>query len=139
MKACRATSGGTERVRRCSLEPNFLLSNRSYWYPQNPIADYATATLRITVPEGFACVASGLPRGGAEVTLRDLLTLTDGKAYRLHGDAIRCATSRWWSAGSCASPIRRSISGDNDGCATRRSSSRSPWKPTRGSRDAAAR
>jgi hypothetical protein len=64
-----------------SAEPNFLLSNRSYWYPQNPISDYATATLRITVPEGFACVATGRPRGSTEVTLRDLLTLTDGKAY----------------------------------------------------------
>lgn len=64
-----------------AAEPNFLLSNRSYWYPQNPIADYATATLRITVPEGFACVASGRARGSSEVSLRDLLTLTDGKAY----------------------------------------------------------
>ena len=64
-----------------SAEPNFLLSNRSYWYPQNPISDYATATLRITVPEGFACVATGRLRGATEVTLRDLLTLTDGKAY----------------------------------------------------------
>ena len=64
-----------------SAEPNFLLSNRSYWYPQNPISDYATATLRITVPEGFACVATGRLRSATEVTLRDLLTLTDGKAY----------------------------------------------------------
>ena len=64
-----------------AAEPNFLLSNRSFWYPQNPIADYATATLRITVPEGFTCVASGRPRDSSEVTLRDLLTLTEGKAY----------------------------------------------------------
>lgn len=61
-------------------EPSFLLSSRSYWYPQNPIPDYATATLRITVPEGFACVASGEPRTGDEVTLRDLLTIADGPA-----------------------------------------------------------
>jgi hypothetical protein len=64
-----------------SAEPNFLLSNRSYWYPQNPVSDYATATLRITVPEGFGCIATGRPRGSSEVTLRDLLTLSDGKAY----------------------------------------------------------
>jgi hypothetical protein len=62
-------------------EPNFLLSNRSYWYPQNPITDYATATMRITVPDGFGCVASGQPRSGDQVTLRDLLTLADGKAF----------------------------------------------------------
>ncbi len=64
-----------------AAEPNFLLSNRSYWYPQNPIGDYATATLRITVPDGFGCVASGQLRSSDEITLRDLLTLTDGKSY----------------------------------------------------------
>ena len=62
-------------------EPNFLLSSRSYWYPQNPVSDYATATLRIRVPEGFGCVASGQPREGSDVTLRDLLTLAEGKSY----------------------------------------------------------
>jgi hypothetical protein len=62
-------------------EPNFLLSSRSYWYPQNPIPDYATATLRVIVPEGYGCVASGQPRTGNEVTLRDLLTLTDGRSF----------------------------------------------------------
>ncbi|MBF8300437.1 MAG: pepN 3 [Acidobacteria bacterium] len=71
-------------------EPNFLLSNRAYWYPQNPITDYATATLRITVPEGFGCVASGQLRGSDEITLRDLLTLTEGKAYVFTaGDPLR--------------------------------------------------
>ena len=63
------------------MEPNLLLSSRSYWYPQSTITDYATATVRITVPEGYTCVASGDPRRENEVTLRDLLTLTDGKAF----------------------------------------------------------
>ncbi len=63
------------------LEPNFLLSSRSYWYPQNPITDYATATLRVIVPEGYGCAASGLPRLGDEVTLRDLLTLAEGRSF----------------------------------------------------------
>ena len=63
------------------LEPNLLLSNRSYWYPQNPVTDYATARLRITVPDGYGCVASGDLRGDDEVTLRDLLTLSEGKAF----------------------------------------------------------
>ena len=61
-------------------EPNYLLSSRSYWYPQNPITDYATATLRIRVPEGFGCVASGQPRDPDAVTMRDLLTMAEGKA-----------------------------------------------------------
>src|SRR5689334_16767837 len=42
-----------------SYEPAFLLSNRALWYPQNPIPDYATGTLRINVPDGYTCVASG--------------------------------------------------------------------------------
>jgi hypothetical protein len=62
-------------------EPNFLLSSRSYWYPQNPIPDYATATIRISVPEGYGCIASGQRRTGDEVTLRDLLTIADGPAH----------------------------------------------------------
>ena len=63
------------------LEPNVLLSSRSYWYPQNPFPDYATGTLRIIVPEGYGCVASGQPRTGTEVSIRDLLRLTDGRSF----------------------------------------------------------
>ena len=64
------------------MEPNFLLSSRAYWYPQNPIVDYATGTLRVIVPEGYGCVASGEPRGStAVVTLRDLLRIADGRSF----------------------------------------------------------
>jgi len=42
-----------------SAEPNFLYSSRSYWYPQAPVSDYATARIRISVPPGVDCVASG--------------------------------------------------------------------------------
>jgi hypothetical protein len=40
-------------------EPSHLYSSRSYWYPQSTISDYATATIRITVPAQFGCVATG--------------------------------------------------------------------------------
>ena len=40
-------------------EPNFLYSNQIFWYPQGPSSDYATASLRVTVPITFDCVASG--------------------------------------------------------------------------------
>jgi hypothetical protein len=40
-------------------EPAYLYSNRNYWYPQPMVSDYATASLRITVPASYACVASG--------------------------------------------------------------------------------
>ena len=63
-------------------EPSYLLSNRALWYPQNPVPDYATATIRIVVPEGYGCVASGEPVSGANaVSLRDLLTLPNGKPF----------------------------------------------------------
>jgi hypothetical protein len=42
-----------------SAEPSFLYSSRSYWYPQAPVTDYATSTIRLTVPGTLDCVASG--------------------------------------------------------------------------------
>jgi CubicO group peptidase (beta-lactamase class C family) len=47
------------------LEPQFLYSTRSYWYPQSPVTDYATAKLTISVPSDVDVVASGKPRGPA--------------------------------------------------------------------------
>jgi hypothetical protein len=64
-----------------NIEPNYLLSNRSLWYPQNPVPDYATGTLRIVVPEGYSCIGSGEPVPANVVTLRDLATLPNGKAF----------------------------------------------------------
>jgi hypothetical protein len=40
--------------------PTYVLSNRSFWYPQTPFTDYATARLRLTVPARYDCVASGV-------------------------------------------------------------------------------
>jgi hypothetical protein len=39
--------------------PTYLYSSRSYWYAQATVTDYATATMRISVPTGFGCVGSG--------------------------------------------------------------------------------
>jgi hypothetical protein len=41
------------------MERSFLYSSRSYWYPQGTVTGYATASIRVTVPAGFDCVASG--------------------------------------------------------------------------------
>jgi hypothetical protein len=46
-------------------EPQFTYSNRSYWYPQSPVTDYATARLSINVPADLDVVASGVQRGPA--------------------------------------------------------------------------
>ena len=40
-------------------EPSYLYSNRSYWYPQAGVTDFATATIRLTIPASLDCVASG--------------------------------------------------------------------------------
>jgi len=40
-------------------EPSYLYTNQTYWYPRPATGHYATATLRITVPAGLVCVASG--------------------------------------------------------------------------------
>lgn len=61
-------------------EPNFLLSSRSAWYPQNVVTDYARARIRVTVPEGYGCVGSGQLTPG-DVSLRDAATTTAGRAY----------------------------------------------------------
>ncbi len=45
------------------LEHSYVYSNRSYWYPQSTVTDYATASMRIIVPTDYDVVASGMPRG----------------------------------------------------------------------------
>jgi hypothetical protein len=68
-------------------EPSLLLSNRSFWYPQNPVPDYATASLRVSVPPGYTCVASGHPvAAGDLVSLRDILAGQDGPAFSFRAD-----------------------------------------------------
>jgi hypothetical protein len=52
-------------------EPTYLYSNRSYWYPQSSVTDYATATIRLTIPSRFGCVATGELTGPPQA-------LTDG-------------------------------------------------------------
>ena len=48
-------------------ERYWMLSNRAVWYPQSPVSDYATATLHISVPEGYQVVGSGRqPLGSPE-------------------------------------------------------------------------
>lgn len=57
------TVGQEPRETYIPIEPHYIYSNRSYWYPQSTVTDYATATVRISVPGGFEAVASGDPAG----------------------------------------------------------------------------
>jgi hypothetical protein len=61
-----------------TAEPRLVYSNRSYWYPQAPVTDYATGVLRLTVPDRRACVASGTPATGNPVRV----TSTRGTSLR---------------------------------------------------------
>jgi hypothetical protein len=63
---------GIRRVEEQTVQPekSFVYSNRSYWYPQSPVSDYATATTRITLPQGTGAVCSGEPASGSPVSLR---------------------------------------------------------------------
>jgi len=40
-------------------EESYMYSTRSHWYAEAASSGYALATLRLTVPAGFGCVASG--------------------------------------------------------------------------------
>ena len=61
-------------------EPNFLLSSRAAWYPQNVVTDYARARIRVTVPQEYGCIGSGQLTPG-DVSLRDAATMTAGRSY----------------------------------------------------------
>jgi hypothetical protein len=45
-------------------EPKWLYSTRSFWYPQGQVTDYATATIRASVPAGYNVVGSGVAAPG---------------------------------------------------------------------------
>jgi hypothetical protein len=69
------------------VEPHYLLSNRAYWYPQNPVWDFATATIRVTVPDGYRAVASGeLLPASQVIALRDGLTQNNGASFVFRSD-----------------------------------------------------
>jgi hypothetical protein len=55
----RQSNGQQEDV-YIPIEPQYIYSNRSYWYPQNMVTDYAISRLRVTVPAEFDVVASGI-------------------------------------------------------------------------------
>ena len=40
-------------------ETRYVYSNRTYWYPRNTVSDYATATVQVTIPDPYRCIASG--------------------------------------------------------------------------------
>ena len=45
------------------IEPQWIYSNRSYWYPQAVVTSYSTAKVAIAVPGEFDVIATGTPQG----------------------------------------------------------------------------
>jgi hypothetical protein len=87
-----------------SREHSLMLSNRSYWYPQNPVPDYATASIRVSVPPGYTCIASGHPIPASDVvSLRDILSGSDGPAFSFRADQplryLALIVTRLWRIG----------------------------------------
>lgn len=52
-------------------EPSYLYSGRSYWYPQAPVTDYATASIQITLPPAFSSIVSGQPTSDSPTVYSD--------------------------------------------------------------------
>src|SRR4029078_8563572 len=69
-----------------TAEPSFLYSNRSAWYPQATTTDYATATLKISVPVTYDCVASGVLQAGWPRVVGTKEDQSERKVYTFSAD-----------------------------------------------------
>ncbi len=81
-------------------EPSHIYSNRSYWYAQAPATDYATATIRFTVPPIYTTACSGEQAAGSPVLLKP--SRAEGDTRKLHVFTaiapvryLACVTSRF--------------------------------------------
>ena len=109
-------------------EPRFMYSNRVSWYPQAPVSDYATATMRLTVPSEYQIVGSGTLVGSSlsPVDRRRAATRSSARTVEYSTDRpvryLACVISRFVPVGTsrvepraarpAASPCRRPGSGD---------------------------
>ncbi len=69
LSADREQNEDSDRWSSAAFEASYLYSNRSYWYAQAPDASYATASIRVTVPAEYTCVASGQLSAGGPVAM----------------------------------------------------------------------
>ena len=116
------SSGRGRSARRHAVHPaeqNWLFSNRSHWYPQNQVTDYATSTMRFNVPADYKVVASGIEVGGVPVVTaaatpstsraRDLRVrgAAAGALHRRRHQQVRARRSRRRGAGHRAASRRQ--------------------------------
>ena len=93
-------------------EARWIYSNRSYWYPQSPVTDFATARLRITVPEPFDVIATGIQEGTAQLAAdappappSRVFTFQTARPARY----LSCVVSRFVPVVSVATPTGEAI------------------------------
>ena len=81
-------------------EQNWLFSNRSHWYPQNQVTDYATSTVRFNVPADFKVVVSGIESEGSPVVTTPATPSSPGRVTYDTRRGSRCGT---WASSSADS------------------------------------
>ena len=102
------------------LEPRYMYSNNSFWYPQSTVSDYALGTLRITVPNEFEVVATGTLTGPPRAVAADpaapgsrgqrMFVFQNDRPVRY----LSCILSRMSPVVSTRLPIRASASDFGD-------------------------
>ena len=99
------------------LEPRYIYSNNSYWYPQSTVSDYALGTLRVTVPTDYDVVATGTLTGPPR-PLTDSPAARGQKVFTFQNDRpvryISCVVSRMSPVVSTKLPIRASAADFGD-------------------------
>jgi hypothetical protein len=99
------------------LEPRYIYSNNSFWYPQSTVTDYALGTLRVTVPTDYDVVATGTLTGPAR-PLTDSATVRGQKMFTFQNDRpvryLSCVVSRMAPVVSTKLPIRASAADFGD-------------------------
>ena len=99
------------------LEPRYIYSNNSFWYPQSTVSDYALGTVRVTVPADYEVVATGTLTGPAR-PLTDSATARGLKMFTFQNDRpvryLSCVISRMSPVVSTKLPIRASAADFGD-------------------------
>lgn len=97
--------------------PSYIYTGRSGWYPQGDVTDYATATLRLRVPEPYTTIASGsldagypkpVPAEGRGAWVEYRFSATQPVRY------LAWATSRFVHVDSASYSIAAAEDGEDD-------------------------
>jgi hypothetical protein len=100
------------------LEPRYIYSNNSNWYPQSTVSDYALATVRITVPDEFQVVASGTQAGAPRAAPPSASGQRPQKTFVFQNDRpvryLSCVISRFTQVSTTALKVRASTGAFGD-------------------------